>query len=124
MLRSLAGVVCLALTTVAAAQGCATPGGTFWQRDSLPANPSGLTSVGVVRGMCEGESAGVVFEMPAGMSPQRLTRVVAPWGHAPNGTPGFQAALDVEIHDGVSFSGANVSMGTRVGMAQPPGVDR
>src|SRR5688572_11964320 len=88
----------------ALAQGCATAGGTFWKRDSLPDVPAGLTSVGIVAGMCEGESAGVVFEMPASMSVQRLTRVVAPWGHYPAGTPGFQAALDIEIYDGVSFS--------------------
>lgn len=108
------GLVALALTfgTSAAAQGCVT--GTFWKRDTLPDIPTGLTTVGVIRGMCEGESAGVVFEMPATMGAQRITRVVAPWGHAPGGTNGFQAALDVEIYDGVSFSGASVNMGTLV----------
>lgn len=93
------------------AQGCAS--GTFWKRDSLPISPSGLTAVSVIPGMCEGESAGVVFEMPANMSVQRITKVVAPWG-APLGVSGFQAALDVEVWDGVSFSGATVNMGTRV----------
>ncbi len=96
----------------AAAQGC--PGaGTFWKRDTLPIVPSGLASVGVVAGMCEGESAGVVFEMPANMSAQRITQVVAPWGSA-SGIPGLTAALDLEVWDGVSFSGASVNMGTRV----------
>lgn len=107
---------CIAVLVAAlapvAAQGCPGPG-TFWKRDSLPIVPSGLTSVGVVAGMCEGESAGVVFEMPANMAPQRVLQVVAPWGHA-FGTNGFTAALDLEVWDGVAFSGAFVNMGTRV----------
>jgi hypothetical protein len=101
-------VSCAAL----AAQGC--PGaGTFWKRDALPVAPSGLTGVSVIQGLCEGESAGVVFEMPATMPPQRVLQVVAPWGAA-LGVAGFQAALDVEVYDGVSFSGAVANMGTRV----------
>lgn len=110
---SLRAIVLFATTSTALAQGCPGPG-TFWKRDTLPVVPAGLTSVGVIRGMCEGESAGVVFEMPANMPVQRITQVVAPWGHAPSGTPGFQAALDIEVYDGVSFSGANVNMGTMV----------
>jgi hypothetical protein len=95
-----------------AAQGCPGPG-TFWKRDALPIAPSGLTGVSVIQGLCPGESAGVVFEMPANMPPQRITQVIAPWGAA-FGVGGFLAALDVEIYDGVSFSGAAAVMGTRV----------
>lgn len=102
----------LAAAAPALAQGCAGTG-TFWKRDTLPVVPSGLTGVSVIQGMCEGESAGVVFEMPANMPVQRLTQVVAPWGAA-LGVNGFQAALDVEVYDGVSFSGAFVNMGTLV----------
>ena len=95
----------------APAQGCGS--GTFWKRDHLPDVPTGLTGVSVIQGMCEGESAGVVFEMPANMPPQRITQVVAPWGAA-LGVNGFLAALDVEVYDGVAFSGAGVNMGTQV----------
>lgn len=101
----------LAASATALAQGC--PSGTFWRRDTLPDVPVGLNAVSVIPGLCEGESAGVVFEMPASMSVQRITQVVAPWGAA-LGVNGFQAALDVEVYDGVSFSGANVNMGTLV----------
>jgi hypothetical protein len=97
----------------ALAQGCAISGNTFWKRDTLPITPTGLTAVSVIPGMCEGESAGVVFEMPANMSVQRITQVVAPWGAA-LGVNGHQAVLDLEVYDGVSFSGANVNMGTLV----------
>ena len=54
------------------AQGCTT--GTFWQCDTLPASPSSIpTGVSVIQGMCEGERAGVVFEVPTNMSVQRIT---------------------------------------------------
>lgn len=95
------------------AQGCATAGDTFWQRDSLPITPSGQTAVSVIQGLNEGESCGVVFEIPAGMGPQVVTQVVAPWGAA-GGIGGFNALLDVEIYDGVQFTGGQVNMGTQV----------
>src|SRR5262245_53970974 len=101
-----------ATTSLSRAQGCPGPG-TFWKRDTLPVVPAGLTGVSIIQGMCEGESAGIVFEMPAAMPVQRITQVVAPWG-APFGVAGFQALLDLEVYDGVSFSGAIVNMGTRV----------
>jgi hypothetical protein len=100
------------LSTSLSAQGC-VGSGTFWKRDTLPITPTGLAAVSVIQGMCEGESAGVVFEMPATMPVQRITQVVAPWGAA-LGVGGFQAALDVEVYDGVSFAGANVNMGNLV----------
>lgn len=102
----------LGLGTPTSAQGC-TGLGTFWKRDNLPVVP-GLTAVGVVAGLCEGESAGVVFEMPANMPPQRLKEVVAPWGEGTLGIPGFVAQLDLEVYDGVSFTGGIPSMGTPV----------
>lgn len=68
-------LVASSLSSGLAAQGCSS--GTFWQRDSLPAVPSSIpTGVSVIQGMCEGESAGVVFEMPANMPVQKITRVV------------------------------------------------
>ncbi|MBL8732108.1 MAG: hypothetical protein JNN13_07040 [Planctomycetes bacterium] len=110
--RLLVAALCGAFfATATAAQGC--PTGTFWKRDTLPDVPTGLTGVSVIQGMCEGESAGIVFEMPANMPPQRITQVVAPWG-AGLGVNGFQALLDVEVYDGVSFSGAFANMGTLV----------
>lgn len=101
------------LTVPLAAQGCPTGTDTFWKRDTLPVTPAGLTGVSIIQGLCEGESAGVVFEMPANMGVQQVTQVVAPWG-AVGGTAGFLAQLDLEVYDGVSFNGASVNMGTRV----------
>ncbi|MBL9078851.1 MAG: hypothetical protein JNL08_15200 [Planctomycetes bacterium] len=101
------------LSVATPAQGC-SGSGTFWKRDNLPTVPSGPLAAAVIRGLCEGESAGVVFEMPANMPPQRLKEVVAPWGEATAGTPGFQAQLDVLIYDGVSWSGGIPNMGNLV----------
>lgn len=105
-------VLLLSFAAAVPAQGCG-PGETFWKRDALPAVPGGQTAVSVVQGVCEGESAGVVFELPAGMAPQRLTQVVAPWG-AVGGVAGYQAQLDVMVFDGVGWSGGVPVMGTPV----------
>ncbi|MCR9243433.1 MAG: hypothetical protein NXI31_00270 [bacterium] len=117
MLRTISTVLLTVLSTSLTsdlfAQGCATPGDTWWQRDRLPQVPTGLTNIGLVQGLDEGESIGVVFEMPANMAPQLITQVVVPWG-APGGVPGFVAALDVEVYDGVQFTGGQLNMGTRV----------
>jgi len=110
---TVAAVLLLGLSAQLQAQGCINGTDTFWKRDTLPVVPSGPTAVSVIQGMCEGESAGIVFEMPASMGAQRITQVVAPWG-AQFGTNGFSALLDVEVYDGVSFSGAVVNMGTLV----------
>lgn len=109
--RLSAAVLLGGLCVPATAQGCSS--GTFWKRDVLPDAPVGLTAVSVVPGLCEGESAGVVFELPAGMPPQRITQVVAPWG-AQGGVGGFQAQLDVLIYDGVQTGGPIPNMGNLV----------
>lgn len=113
MLRIACASLSIVLTAPLAAQGCQTGTDTFWKRDTLPVTPTGPMAVSIIQGMCEGESAGVVFEMPASMGVQKITQVVAPWG-APGGVSGFQALLDVEVYDGVVFNGAVVNMGTRV----------
>ena len=111
-LAQLAVLFALSPSASLVAQGCTS--GTFWQRDTLPAIPTALpTGVSIIQGMCEGESAGIVFEMPANMPVQKITKVVAPWGAA-FGANGFFAALDFEVYDGVSFSGQNVNMGQLV----------
>ena len=106
--------VAITLCSAAVSQTCPSAANTFWKRDNLPQVPTGATAVAVVPGMCEGESAGVVFEMPANMAPQKVLQVTAPWGHGQGGVAGFQALLDVEIYDGVSFTGGIPNMGNLV----------
>jgi hypothetical protein len=95
-------------------QACPSATDYFWKRDALPGIlPQIPTGVSVIQGICEGESAAVVFEVPPGMPPQQLTQVVAPWG-AQGGVGGFSALLDLEVYDGVTFSGGIPNMGTQV----------
>ena len=101
------------LATVAFAQPCPDPNDVFWQRDTLPTNPTGLQTFSIIPGLCEGEAAAVVFELPVGMPPQQITQVVCPFGSA-GGGQGALAYVNVEVYDGVSFSGAIANMGTQV----------
>jgi len=105
--------LCAATTTTATAQGCTSGADTFRKRDSLPDVPAGLTAVSVIPGLCEGESCGMVFELPAGTPPQLVTQVVCPWGSA-GGVNGNVGAVDVEIYDGVSYPISSGNMGTLV----------
>lgn len=101
------------LAVVAVAQPCPDPGDVFWQRDTLPVNPTGLQTFSIIPGLCEGEAAAVVFEVPQSMPPQQITQVVCPFASA-GGGQGALALVNVEIYDGVSFSGATANMGTQV----------
>jgi hypothetical protein len=113
-MRTVTALVLYALSTVLCAQACPSPSNTFWKRDTLPAIPGSTPlSFSVIQGLCEGEAAAVVFNLPAGMPPQKLTQVVAPFGAA-GGASGFVAQLNVEVFDGVSFSGQIPNMGTQV----------
>jgi len=101
------------LATVTFAQPCPDPNDVFWQRDTLPTNPTGLQTFSIIPGLCEGEAAAIVFELPVGMPPQQITQVVCPFGSA-GGGQGALAYVNVEVYDGVSFSGAIANMGTQV----------
>ncbi len=107
-------VLLVVLCSVLSAQACPSPSDTFWKRDTLPAIPGATPlAISVIQGLCEGEAGAVVFNLPPGMPPQKLTQVVAPFG-AVGGTNGFVAQLNIEVYDGVSFSGGIPNMGTQV----------
>lgn len=98
----------------AVAQPCPNTGDTFWQNDNLPPNPPQIpTAVSVIPGLCEGEAAASVFAIPPGTPPQQLTQVVAPWGAA-GGVNGQAATLNVEIYDGIQWSGGIPTLGPQV----------
>lgn len=101
----LAGASALLLTSLASAQACPSGMDTFWKVDKLPAIPSGSITISVIPGLCEGEAAANVFTIPGGTPVQRLTQVVAPFG-ANGGTSGFTASVNVQVFDGVTFTGA------------------
>jgi hypothetical protein len=99
-----AGAAVLSLTPDASAQACPGANDTFWKVDTLPDIPQGQMTISVIPGLCEGEGAANVFTLPPGTPLQRLTQVVAPFGAA-GGTSGFVASVNVQVYDGVTFSG-------------------
>ena len=102
------------LGALVAAQPCPNSGDIFWQRDTLPQNPGATPlTFSVIPGLCEGEAAAVVFEIPAGLPPQQITQVVCPFGSA-GGGQGAVALVNLEVYDGVSFNGSVANMGTQV----------
>lgn len=91
-------------SSVAQAQVCNGPNDLFWKNDTLPQVPGGQFAVAVVPGLCEGEAIGAVFTLPNTTSPQLLKKVAVGFGHQ-FGTQGLIALANIEIYDGVTFSG-------------------
>ena len=111
MSRTLALLAACALGAGASAQVCTT---NFWKNDSLPDIPSGTASISIIPGLCEGEAVGTVFQMTAGMAPQKLNQVAVGFAHS-SGGGGFTATCNVEIYEGpVTFSGSNATLGTKI----------
>jgi hypothetical protein len=100
----------VALAGAAAAQACA-PGDLLLKKDILPAVPVGPTTVGIVRGVCDGEAAMAVLTAPG---PVWVNRVSVMFGSI-QGTNGVVAAVDVEIHDGATVNAQGIwTLGPRV----------
>lgn len=118
MLRALAPLVlaaaAIALAPDAArAQACPGPNDNFWKNDGLPQIPGGAFAVAVVPGLCQGEAIGAVFTLPSAQSPQLLNKVAVGFGNQ-FGTSGFQALANVEIYDGVTWSGNKPTLGAKL----------
>jgi hypothetical protein len=106
----LASMVCGGL---AHGQACGTATSKFWKNDILPQIPSGATAVSIIPGLCEGEAAGSVFTIPGGTGAQMLEKVAVGFG-ANGGINGFQAVVNVEIYDGIVWSGNTPILGAKV----------
>src|SRR5262245_66564596 len=89
----LVALVALFAASGLCAQSC-SPGDILLKNDSLPAVPTGLTGVGVVRGLCDGEAAMAVFTT-AGPVDVRKVSVMYGSIFGPNA---LVAALDVALH--------------------------
>ena len=94
----------------AVAQDCF--GGTLFKNDILDDQPSGQITVSVIPGLCVGEAAGSVFDLPGG-TPQVLTKCSVGFG-ANGGIQGASAVVNLEIYDGVTFNGSNAVLGPKV----------
>lgn len=81
------------------AQTCGA-GDRLLKNDILPDNPSGPYTIGIVRGLCDGEAAMSVFN--AG-GPVKVKSVAIGYGHIFS-TNGVNALVDVEIYDGATVA--------------------
>ncbi len=90
-------------------QSCGT-GQTLLKNDILAANPTGSNQISVIQGLCEGEAAGAAFNFASVGSAVRVKLASVGYVNVASAS-GIQAAVDLEFFDGVTFSGANVTLG-------------
>lgn len=103
---SLLIVLAFAPFLLARAQSCG-PGETLWKNDT-PAGPPRP-----VPGVCEDDSIGSVFTLPASPVPQSITAVSVLYANS-NGTSSGIAEIDLRIFDGVSWTGNTPELGPKV----------
>ncbi len=108
---ALAALALLTLTTSALSQACAF---NFWSNDNLPQVPPPTpTGISIVPGLCEGEAAAQVFTLPMGTPKQKLEQVAV--GFADQfGAGTFTATANIEIYNGVTFSGGIPILGPKI----------
>ncbi|MFT7463244.1 MAG: hypothetical protein ACI9EF_001588 [Pseudohongiellaceae bacterium] len=110
----ISGVATAALLSASsAAQVCDNPADNFWQNDNLPQVPAGSLTVSIIQGLCEGEALAQVFYLPGGSPKQKLNKVSVGFGQV-SGAGGFNATANVEIYDGISWSGGIPTLGPKV----------
>ncbi len=94
------------------AQSCGA-GVTLLKNDSLPAVPGGSFPVSVIQGLCEGEACGAVFNFTSVGAAVRVKAAAVGYVNVASAN-GIQASADLEIFDGVTFSGAVANLGPRI----------
>lgn len=106
-----AGIALLAASTTAFSQVC---GDNYWSNDILPViPPSDPVSISLIPGLCEGEAAAQVFTIPGGTPQQRIDTVSV--GFADQfGAGTFTATANIEIYDGVTFTGGIPTLGPKI----------
>lgn len=106
-----AGIALLSCATTAFSQAC---GGNFWSNDNLPQTPGpNPTSISLVPGLCEGEAAAQVFTLGPTDPPQLIDTVSV--GFADQfGSGTLTATANIEIYDGVTFSGGIPTLGPKI----------
>lgn len=101
------------LAPITTAQLCDDPTDTFWKNDILPQVPGGAMAVSIIPGLCEGEAAAQVFYLPPGSTTQKINKVSVGFGDQ-FGQGGFNAVVNVEIYDGITWNGTLPTLGTKV----------
>lgn len=110
LLRAAALPVALAaFSAVTGAQLC-SGGETFWKNDNLDDVPGGILPVAFPQGLCEGEAGAAIFDL-TGLPNQNIEDVTVGFASA---FGGLTAAVNIEIYDGVTFSGGIPTLGPKV----------
>jgi hypothetical protein len=102
----------IVFATPLAAQFCG-PGQTFFKNDNLAQDPTGVGTVSVIPGLCEGEACGAVFNV-ASVGPAVKLNMAAVGFFNAGSASGITAAVDLEIFDGVTFAGSVANLGPSV----------
>src|SRR5688572_26022574 len=85
----------------------------FLKNDVLPDVPSGPLAVAVIRGLCEGEAMGAVFDVSSIGSQVQLQNAAFGFFNV-GGANGIQAALNLKVYDGISWSGGIPTLGPEI----------
>ena len=113
MQRSLLPFLVFAVTfSTASAQTCG-PNEVLLRNDNLPAVPSGLTGAAVIQGLCENEGMGAVFDVSGIGQQVQIKRVAGALLNA-GGANGVNCVVNLQIYDGVTFSGGVPVLGPLV----------
>ena len=102
----------LSLATAAPAQLCG-PGESFFKNDDLPQVPSTSATVSVIPGLCEGEAIGAVIDVSSLGSTALIESASVAYVNAA-GAGGIQAEANLQIYDGISWSGGLPTFGPKV----------
>ncbi len=110
LLFTLGGLLLSAGT--ASAQTCG-PNEVFLKNDTLPDIPTGPLAVAVIRGLCEGEAMGAVFDVASVGTMVQLQNAAFGFFNVA-GANGIQAIVNLKVHDGITWSGGIPTLGPEV----------
>ena len=114
MRRSIAlFIAALAISSgLAHAQLC-PPNQVFLKTDTLPDIPVGPLPVAVIRGLCEGEAMGAVYDVSSIGSMVKLENGAFGFFNVA-GANGIQAVINLKVYDGITWSGNTPILGPEI----------
>ncbi len=105
LLATVAGLSLALASPRATSQSCGA-GETTWKNDNLTGTPAIIASV------CEGDALGAVYTLPAG--PLQQLQTVQLFFGAFGQVSGLMAVVNLQVHDGVTWTGNVPTLGARV----------
>jgi hypothetical protein len=114
-MRRLTASIVAAVSILAGAAPAQTCGANqvFLKNDTLPDVPSGPQAVSVIRGLCEGEAMGAVFDVSGVGSMVKLENGAFGFFNV-GAANGIQAVINLKVYDGITWSGATPVLGPEI----------